>query len=176
MKSIYSILLVLGLIFTPNAQADEIINAADMFAVPIVELQDLDTNFDQIDNDIDEGLHIFYQENDRQFNGDSQGGFGEHVNTDIAIEGQTAIAEIGRSYTNATAIWRPVTSKLSLQGTGEGDTYLSRDDNELTRSNYDTKANHKQRGGKAYQLAYTHKVGGHRCAFMESDGHSFKIH
>lgn len=176
MKNFLSIILLLGFLFTTNAQADEITNAADMFAVPIVELQELETNFDQIDNDIDEGLHIFYQESDRQLIGDTQSGFGQLANLDFSIEGQTLVSAIGRSYSYVATKWRPLTGELSLQRTGAGDTYLSTDHNTLERNDNDFRANHKQRGGEAHQLAYASKMAGHRCAFMESDGHTLKIH
>ncbi|CAG2532932.1 hypothetical protein MAR621_03126 [Maribacter dokdonensis] len=176
MKSIYSILLVLGLIFTSNAQADEIINAADMFPIPIVELQDFETNDYGIEQNDNQGHDLYNNESYRYDVASPQGRYSVITDPYIKSIENTDRTDLWGGNIDTDPKWRGTTGELRVfraEGSGES---LQRDDNELTRSNYDTTANHKQRGGKAYQLAYTDKVGGHRCAFMESDGHSFKIH
>tara|TARA_R110002051_G_scaffold297564_2_gene363976 strand:+ start:32749 stop:33279 length:531 start_codon:yes stop_codon:yes gene_type:complete len=176
MKSIYSILLILGLIFTTNAQADEITNAADMFSLTIVELQDFETNDYGIDQNDNQGHDLYDYESNGYDVASPQGRYSVITDPYIKSIENTDRTDLWGSDFNTTAEWRGNSSELRVFGAEGSGVGVQRNDNEFKRGDYVSTANHKQRGGKAYQLAYTHKVGGHRCAFMEGAGHSFKIH
>lgn len=127
MKSIFTLAFLFCLFLTTNAQADEIINSADMFAIPIVELQDTETHIDQIDHNDHEGLYIFDHEGSGQLIGDTESGYGESIGLDISVEGQALVTDIWGGDLIATTEWKPITGLVSLRRAGASGTHIQGD-------------------------------------------------
>ncbi|PIB28914.1 hypothetical protein BFP77_08330 [Maribacter sp. 4U21] len=163
MKHILSLVLILGLFFTTNAQADEIINSADMFATPFVELPDLqtDSNAIQITND-HEGLHLFHIESDRQLNDYTEGGLSIFIYSDNGPQGAVTPYEIswGGDVIHPTP-WEPIGGYLPLRGAGAGGTHLQGNDNPPEGNHYDTGADLTRGAQTASRLVGLGKVVGH---------------
>lgn len=145
MKKLFTAILLLGLLFTTNAQGHEIFNPNDVFDIGtdfgMPDTQDIAIN---IHNNINTPYGYDYQEIGGSGFGDgiTSIGYGENIPADIQINGDTYIEESGLSDLIVTAEWRGSSSDLYLrraEGSGEG---IQGNYYTLEYSDYDPRADH----------------------------------
>lgn len=163
MKKILSMVLLLGLLFTTNAQADENAHNADMLHVPLVELQDTQTGDNAVYlQDNDERLYLYESGDTGHAIGLEESGYSIALGSHIQTLENTFDTEIWSSYDSNTAEWRGDTSLLSLRRTGEGGTYLQGDHYQPEGDHYHFKGSTGAAKEKPTGLVGLGKVDSHR--------------
>tara|TARA_R110002050_G_scaffold295237_1_gene453864 strand:+ start:21844 stop:22374 length:531 start_codon:yes stop_codon:yes gene_type:complete len=145
MKKLFTAILLLGLLFTTNAQGHEIFNPNDVFDIGtdfgMPDTQDIAIN---IHNNINTPYGYDYQEigGSGFSDGITSIGYGENIPADLQINGGTYIEESWIGNYIVTAEWRGNTSDLYMrraEGSGEA---IQANHYTIEYSDYDPRADH----------------------------------
>jgi len=171
MKKLFTAILLLGLLFTTNAQGHEIFNPNDVFDIGtdigMPDIQDVAIN---IQSNINDPYGYDYQEiRDSGFgHGVTAIGYGENIRADIQIIGGTYIEESWSGNHIVTAEWTGNTSELYLRRAEGSDQGVQGDHYTLEFGDYDPGADHYGAKEQPPKLDSNSEVAG--CRRNHNDG------